>query len=1095
MPSLNALREFKASFDEIGGQKADFEAKGIPFDDLEFPDLEPEPQNTGAPPADDSAAEAGVPETDGGDSAETPLGGDLDFSAFLDANPDNLPTPPSGDGLSGMDGDFSDLDLPAGEGIDPGGEDFDLGETPDFGASDEAAAEMGDEPLAGDSGGIDLGGEDFDLGETPDFGASDEAAEAGAEPGDDPLAGDSGGIDPGGEDFDLGETPDFGASDEAAAEAGDDPLAGDSGGIDLGGEDFDLGETPDFGASDEAAAETGAEPGDEPLAEDLDGLDLAGGDSEEIIDLGGENFDLGGEELDLGETPDFGASGDAAEAAAEADAEPGAEADAEAGAENPDLADESSGGDSDGADFDLGLSSPGDSFDSFDITGESAEGAAGEDESKSSGEDFSLPGLDSLLSDSLEEKKPRAAAKGKARVKESAHDFDDGEILLTDEDLEVFKKTLAGYPLNLRIACEEIIAEQLIAPELMARLVRLLIGGAPAREAASLAGEILDKTITIPKGFEKSTGEALEVEQATFAYIFIHNFLPILRLFAFVAVIAASTFYLAYKFIYTPLKAESIYKIGYERIFAGEYQRANERFSEAFAIHRKKDWFYKYAEAFRDERQYMYAEQKYDEMLRYYPRDKKAVLDYAGLETYYLRNYPKAESLLRQELLDYAPDDPEGLLALGDNSLAWGEIDPSKYEDARYNYARLLEKYGWTSPVVERMMKYFIRTDNLKEVLPLKDWFDSNPKRILSPESMSELGGYLLDKQLEEVKGVPNEYVEHISGVRDLLLKSALADPSLPEGHYHLARYYHNLGNTHEERVTLQLAIRAFDNAREESIRRLNYRIDAQQRYADVLINSREFIPAEEQLVKGVNLYEDALNRRLISRSPAYGRLYAGLGDLEYFTKIGDMETALSYYHRAEQNGWSPPEIQYRMGSAYYQLENWKNALEYFFAASTNLPLNRRLLFSLGNAACKRGDYFAAQGYYNRLLDILETQRSRLPVLLPNDRPEYLELAERLMMARNNAAVAYEALANQTGDRSYRTRAMALYAESSRAWDSGTRDPRTMIRSGSTPLPFLNSRNILYPQPGYEPQLFIRIDRDIQEPPVWEQLAPLATRE
>ncbi|MCL2270165.1 MAG: tetratricopeptide repeat protein, partial [Treponema sp.] len=158
--------------------------------------------------------------------------------------------------------------------------------------------------------------------------------------------------------------------------------------------------------------------------------------------------------------------------------------------------------------------------------------------------------------------------------------------------------------------------------------------------------------------------------------------------------------------------------------------------------------------------------------------------------------------------------------------------------------------------------------------------------------------------------------------------------------------------------------------------------------------------------------------------------------------------------------------------------------------ASSSLPLNRRVLFALGNTAVKRGDYFAANGYYNRLLDILESQRSRLPILLPNDRPDYLELAERLMMAHNNAGVACEMLAAQTGNRSYFTRALAFYAEAQRAWDSRTRDPRTMIRSGSTPLPYLNSRNTLYPQENYEPQIFIRIDREAQENSPWEEIAP-----
>jgi hypothetical protein len=48
-----------------------------------------------------------------------------------------------------------------------------------------------------------------------------------------------------------------------------------------------------------------------------------------------------------------------------------------------------------------------------------------------------------------------------------------------------------------------------------------------------------------------------------------------------------------------------------------------------------------------------------------------------------------------------------------------------------------------------------------------------------------------------------------------------------------------------------------------------------------------------------------------------------------------------------------------------------------------------------------------------------------------------------------------------------------------------------MIRSGSTPQPFINMRNMLRPQAGYEPQIFIRIDRDAVEPSLWEELSPI----
>jgi len=872
------------------------------------------------------------------------------------------------------------------------------------------------------------------------------------------------------ESLDLDNLGDLDIPGEPAAEEESENLDLDNlGGFDLGDEsapadggNLDLENLGDFDLPGEPAAEEGSE--------NLD-LDNLGG-----FDLGDESAPADGGNLDLENLGDLDLPG-----------EPAAD---ESG--SPDAFDEMA---------------PSDNYENIELDNLDDADFSDKPAGKHAIDDFSFDELDDVLQKTQKKKKeafaaaPPPEAKGKQGGKKGKREHkktkletaieDISEVQISDDELEGLLETLSRYPINLRIACEEIISGEIGSTKQIAELIEHLVWGATARETAALASRILDRIIIVPKAFEKSTGAELEAEQASLAYIFVHRFLPVLRVCVFVGLVAASIAYLLFRFVYTPLKAESIYQIGYERIFAGEYERANERFNEAFAIHRKKDWFYKYAEAFRDERQYIYAEQKYDDLLRYYPRDKKGVLDYANLETYYLRNYAKADNILRWNLLDYNPNDREGLLAAGDNCLVWGDVDPAKYEDARYYYARVLTQYGWQPPVVERMMKYFIRTDNLREVLPLRDWFDNNTRYELSAETLGELGGYLLDKQLEEVRGVPNEHIGQIGSVRDLLLKAVYADPALPEPHYHLARYYQHLGSAHEELVSLRVANGAFDKAPEGSVRRLNYHIDARQRYADALINNREFFPAEEQLVKGINLYEDAVSRRLISRSPKYGRLYAVMGDLEYFTKDGDMDAALRFYHRSEQDGWAPPEMQYRMGAAYYQLEDWRNALEYLFAASKDLPLNRRVLFALGNTALKRGDYFAANGYYDRLLDILENQRSRLPLLLPNDQPEFLELAERLLMAQNNAGVASEMLAAQTGNRSYQTRALAFYAEANRAWDARTRDPRSMIRSGNTPLPFLNSRNALYPQQGYEPQIFIRIDREAMESSHWEELVSL----
>jgi len=1070
MPSLSDLEKFKASFKPLGLELQTLKDLDLPFDDLPLPDKEPE----SAPP---SAAES----EDMGEGPAEALG-------------EPYSPPPDGEPSGEMDlfGDLGDLlggeaaDLPVDEASAPA--ETDLG---DLGTPDSGAADLGisgdDLGISGDDLGLpDQGQEDQDTG-LPEFNlddlglpadetaadgsgeaAFDETDKEGIEDFPDLNSGES--MEMFGEEAPISE----GAPDDSGSTETDES-APDLSSLDLGNfDDFGGGESQEpFGEEQPVSEDASGDVQSELQAEETGGMDLSG--------------------LDLGDMPDFGGSESPVSAA---DGEPDS-LDA-AGTES----------DEDGFDFggelpDAGAEAaleeiPEDGFDKFSPeTGSLGDGFdVGPGDEFGSLEDFGIPGLDASFEALVPDK-------GKKAPKRNANDIE--EISLTLEELEQFQETLSSYPLNLRIACEELIAEKAVVPEQMSQLIRMLVEGAPAEETAVLASKILDKPITIPKGYEKKTGEELEAEHSSFAYIFVHNFLPVFRLFMAIALVALSAGYLCWRYIYMPIKAERIYKLGIERIDAGEYSRANERFVEAYKIHPKKPWFYTYARAFRDARQYTLAEEKYKELLNFTAAknkrgipEKAAVLEYADLETNYIGDYQTADSIIRRNILDYFPADKDGLLALGDNSLIWGEYDKDRLEDAREAYAKLIERYGRTDPLLERMLKYFIRTDNLGQVLALQNYFMFSEKRIISAATLAEMGGYLLDKRLEKVRGVPNEYLDQIGGIRQILLRAIKQNPMLPESYYHLARYYNYYENPTDERLTLEVAVRVFEAAREESPKRIGYHINTLRRYAEVLINSKEFFPAEENLIKGINVYQNGLSRRLLTRSPEYGRLYADLGDLEFFVKDGDMQTALDYYNYSEQNGWAPPEMQYRMGAAHYQLRQWGPALERFFAASRDMPLNRRILYALGNVSYMRGNYFAAQGYYDRLLEILEDDKSRLPPITPTNDEDQLDIVERLMVAQNNMGVVLEALTERTGNISYRSRAQGLYSDSERAWDILTRNPTTMIRMRPSPdinapgvnPAYLNVQNSLHPIPGYEHQFFLRIDKDVLEPSAWEELAP-----
>jgi hypothetical protein len=170
-------------------------------------------------------------------------------------------------------------------------------------------------------------------------------------------------------------------------------------------------------------------------------------------------------------------------------------------------------------------------------------------------DDFSFDGLDETLEKASV---PAAAAVGAAAgqgkadkgKKPAAPEPPDApasldDIKISHEEFESLQKTLAGYPLNLRIACQQIMVEKSASPEKMYSLIRHLVDRDPPRVTAALAGDILGKTIFIPAGFQKSSGEALAAEQATFAYVFKNSFLPAFRLVAVIAVMVFSVGYLA----------------------------------------------------------------------------------------------------------------------------------------------------------------------------------------------------------------------------------------------------------------------------------------------------------------------------------------------------------------------------------------------------------------------------------------------------------------------------------------------------------------------------------------------------------------------
>lgn len=692
--------------------------------------------------------------------------------------------------------------------------------------------------------------------------------------------------------------------------------------------------------------------------------------------------------------------------------------------------------------------------------------------------------------------KPRRPAPPSAAPQELAGAAE--EIELTPEQFARLKKSLEALPRNLKVAVQDLIGDGKAAGADLSKLISLLLGGASAQEIATLAGRISGKRIRIPAGYEKKTGVAFEAEQRTFAYAFRENILPLLRVVVLTVLVGGLLGFFGYSYVYKPLYASTNYRAGYAQIANNRFTLANERFARAVGVWPMKSWFYRYAEAFADKRQYVLAEEKYDDLLRRFRDDRKGILDYARMESARLADYEKADALLKR-ILDNNMYDYDAVLAAGDNDMEWGEKLPAKLEAARFSYATLIEKYGVKEDLLFRMLRFFIRTDNGEEVERLRLYYASRPEVKINAEVFAELGGYLVD----------HRRLEH---AQDVLFRADKVKPGLAEVHYNLARYYRIVQRPADEKKALDAVVQRMKITDALTTKRLSMEIDTFTRRGEYNYTIKEYIASEKDLQTAITLVEQNQRMKLIGKDKLFGRPYAALGDIYYYIQ-GDFVSAGAQYQNAIANQFTDPELSYKIGYIQYAGRDYKGALASFASTedqsaypsgnealapaapgesgvavggvpaapsptSVRVPVN--LLFALGDSFFQRGDFFAAQGYFLGLLDRLETKKAAIGALRPLELPEHRALLDTLVKVNNNLGVTMIKLSERTGDRKKRSEALVYLTTASQIADSLSRAPDSVQRNENRNLPSLNMKGILYPVPDFVLQIFQGLPRDLQ---------------
>lgn len=705
------------------------------------------------------------------------------------------------------------------------------------------------------------------------------------------------------------------------------------------------------------------------------------------------------------------------------------------------------------------------SADDFPVTGEA--GQDGEDDFVLDGS-FTIPGFsDTETADfSKSRKVDNVNFKGKTvRPKNT----------LTEEEYERFNKNLADYPLNLRLTVEDFISKDEFTDDVVFEVIEKILNKTSARQLAGHLEKLLDISISIPRDYEKRSFEQYEAYKQSFQYTLRNRIIPAAALGLILCFVCFGLFKASQKFIYEPVMASINYKQGYELLMNNDFPQSDAKFKEAVSHKPVKKWFFRYANGYREKKQYERAANIYKNTLLFFDHDLQAGIEYAEMELYERANYERAEQIVKREILDYHINSPEGMLLLGDVLLEWGEVDYSKYELARNQYLELIQRYGETNLYLSRLLRYNIRTDNLLNVLNLKNVFYPTAKN-LSGEDWTELSGYLFDKFYGTLTKNEEYLRAQIEDVKGLLELALTTDGQNPVAHYNLARYLVNTAYTEQAKNELEVTLKLFASAQRRSRKNIYREINASRILGEIYAGNREYLEAQEKYTHGVTLYNTEHDSSGFEGDENTGKLFADLGDIDYFIS-GDIDSALLNYETAVQIKNDTPSVNYKIGAIYYGKNDYASALSAFIKVHEVESGDLNVLMALGNTLALRGDNFAARSYYENILSKLDAEKTKRVVLLPQDDEEEAVIVDQYLRANNNLGVALYKIALQTGNSQANAKAMVCFSDSNKAWDALTRNMRTMVRMEGSNLAAQNSKYVTHSYPDFEPAIYTEIEK------------------
>ncbi len=690
---------------------------------------------------------------------------------------------------------------------------------------------------------------------------------------------------------------------------------------------------------------------------------------------------------------------------------------------------------------------------------------------------------------------------------------EESSFSLEEDEFQRLQNAISNFPQNLKLVIESFLGDDRWEVDTVKEFIDAILKGESLKALVHRYYIITKRKIILPRRYKKQSGEFFEKRHALYIYQLFNKHWPLLQKTLLVVGTVWIMGLSLFTWVYRPLMAEILYTRGLNSIAMDEKTMAVESFNDAWngwplfpssdddirespivvkGWKNKNRWL-DYARAFRKRKYWDEATDFYSGYLAVKPDAVDERIEFVRFLYNVLGKYESAIQVLETSSKLFQRH-PELILSAGDVYLDWADTDPSKYENARLNYARALERSRKNERAILSMMRYHLKLKNRKEVYTLLPIFnDEVPGDSSEPELAARVFSNLAEFHLEE---------ENMDEAYRFITLAEHADPTAPEPFYTNALYWQLQGNEQAELSSLQQTLINLDGM--ESLKRSHlemqvltlgrvgilYSEQASRLNPDSKDAGEVRGMALDNLNKAVNLYNDAHSRKILAASPEYGSIFLGFGDFLYQTNKGESKFSLEtnqessrisddsisnlwlaerYYNQAEElydrgNGSSnlPDRALYRRAYVRHLL-GMDGAVVDFHRISRRRPDDYNSRLALGAVLLESGDYEASRIQYQRSIELLDEElNSSMGILDFENRSVHRELFIRYVAAWNNLGVSRaRSAAGRGGRNDDYAAALSAFTTASDFLDRVTTDQTALNSRGVTSLRDDNSRRIV----------------------------------